>query len=269
MEYRYAVERGKPVIGFLHDNPKSIPASATEQEDKRRRKLEAFRAFVQTRLVKYWSSPADLGAKVSRSITQLFRQHPAVGWVRADKIPAQYAPETVLKLHERVKELEELLKTYERKGVEILQQLSFGKDKVALNFVCNRKREAESNGRKGWETMPPMRGDFDIAWDDIFSFLAPSLMTWATNYEIERRLKILAKSRGIKSIGKIARNERVDSFHLTVDSINKVLIQLASLQLIEISSQGGHWQLSDHGRWYLAESLAIKKPHKVRKTKQT
>lgn len=30
MEYQYAVQQGKPVIGFIHKDPGSIPASKTE-----------------------------------------------------------------------------------------------------------------------------------------------------------------------------------------------------------------------------------------------
>src|SRR5690349_3885804 len=84
MEYRYAVEIGKPVVAFLHSDPQALPAKLTETQANKRKKLEDFRELVQTRLCKFYSSPSDLGAKVSRSITQLRKQHPQPGWVRAD-----------------------------------------------------------------------------------------------------------------------------------------------------------------------------------------
>lgn len=86
MEYRHAVEVGKPVIGFLHENPAKIEAGRTEASPQAKEKLEKFRKFVEQRLCKYYSTPTDLGAKVSRSLTQLIKHYPAVGWVRANAV---------------------------------------------------------------------------------------------------------------------------------------------------------------------------------------
>jgi 8-oxo-dGTP pyrophosphatase MutT (NUDIX family) len=83
MEYRHAVESGKPVIGFLHKNPSKIEAAKTEGSPEGREKLDKFRKLVEQRLCKYYTTPTDLGAKVSRSITQLIKHEPSVGWVRA------------------------------------------------------------------------------------------------------------------------------------------------------------------------------------------
>jgi hypothetical protein len=43
MEYDYAVERGIPVLGFVHADPGSIPAKMTELNPEARDKLDAFR----------------------------------------------------------------------------------------------------------------------------------------------------------------------------------------------------------------------------------
>jgi hypothetical protein len=88
MEYRYALETGKPVIGFLVDDPSRLPSKLVEQKPAGLRKLEAFRDLIKSRLCKFYSSPADLGAKVSRSLTQFRKQHPRPGWIRADAVAA-------------------------------------------------------------------------------------------------------------------------------------------------------------------------------------
>ena len=56
MEYHYAVEIDKPVIGFLHENPGKIPADKTEDSPENRKKLEHFKSVVQTKLCKYWET---------------------------------------------------------------------------------------------------------------------------------------------------------------------------------------------------------------------
>src|SRR5450755_3732066 len=42
-EYEYAVEQGKPVLGFLHAKPEEIPAGKSEGEPAIREKLNGFR----------------------------------------------------------------------------------------------------------------------------------------------------------------------------------------------------------------------------------
>jgi hypothetical protein len=91
MEYRHALEVGKPVIGFLHENPAKIEAGKTETLPESKGKLEQFRKLVEQRLCKYYSTPADLGAKVSRSITQLIKHQPTLGWVRGNVVDDNHA----------------------------------------------------------------------------------------------------------------------------------------------------------------------------------
>jgi Domain of unknown function (DUF4062) len=47
MEYRYALETKKPVIGFLHENPSLLPAKFCESSEETRAKLQQFRELVQ------------------------------------------------------------------------------------------------------------------------------------------------------------------------------------------------------------------------------
>ena len=64
MEYRYALEMGKPVIGFLHEDPSRLPAKFYEAMPEERQKLDQFREVVKSKLCKFWSNPADLGTKL-------------------------------------------------------------------------------------------------------------------------------------------------------------------------------------------------------------
>ena len=58
MEYKYALEKGKPVIGFLHKNPGSLPANRCESDPESRKNLENFRSLVQKKMCRFWESLA-------------------------------------------------------------------------------------------------------------------------------------------------------------------------------------------------------------------
>ena len=73
MEYRYALESGKPTIAFLHRDPGKITAENFESTDEGKAKLRAFRESVERKLCKYWTTPQDLGSVVSRSLIQLIK----------------------------------------------------------------------------------------------------------------------------------------------------------------------------------------------------
>jgi len=98
MEYRYALDQGKPIIGFIPKDPGKIPVEKTDQDPVKRAKLEEFLGLVQKKMCRHWESPADLGSVVTRSLLNLIRSHPAVGWVRADQVPDKDAVSELLRL---------------------------------------------------------------------------------------------------------------------------------------------------------------------------
>ena len=86
MEYKYALAIDKPTIAFLHKNPGDIPSNRCEPTQEGKEKLIAFRALAKKKLCKHWSTPAELGSVVSRSLIQLIKRTPAIGWVRGDAL---------------------------------------------------------------------------------------------------------------------------------------------------------------------------------------
>jgi len=64
MEYEYAIEKGKPVIAFLHENPGKIPSDRTENTEEGKAALEAFRQLTKKKACKFWSSQKELGSVV-------------------------------------------------------------------------------------------------------------------------------------------------------------------------------------------------------------
>ena len=105
MEYRYAVEKEKPVVAFLHGDPGAIQSQWAEQSEDGKVKLQAFRELVQKRVCKEWKTADGLGSVVSRSLVALRKSHPAVGWIRGDQLPETTTAE-ILELRKKVEKLE-------------------------------------------------------------------------------------------------------------------------------------------------------------------
>lgn len=96
MEYRYALEKGIPILAFIHSDIGSISSDKSEKTDHGKEKLAAFKQSVSTsQLVKYWNGKDDLAKKISTTMVSAIERHPAVGWIRGSAL------------------LEELISTYE------------------------------------------------------------------------------------------------------------------------------------------------------------
>jgi Chemotaxis protein CheC, inhibitor of MCP methylation len=87
MEYEYASKIGIPIIGFLHENPESLPQIKAEKNKSYQKKLNQFRELAKSKkMIKYWSNPHDLAGSVSRAIYQIIKTHPRKGWIRNEEI---------------------------------------------------------------------------------------------------------------------------------------------------------------------------------------
>lgn len=85
-EYDYAVSKEIPVLVFDYKDFTKLPADKTDQDDKKRKKLIAFKKKVSTgRLIKYWTNVNDLDAVVAKSLPRVLELQPRTGWARADK----------------------------------------------------------------------------------------------------------------------------------------------------------------------------------------
>lgn len=85
-EFDYAVSQHKPVIVFDHKDFTKLSADKTDLDDKKRKKLIAFKKKASTgRLIKKWKNVDELDAAVAKSLPKVLEQQPGTGWVRADK----------------------------------------------------------------------------------------------------------------------------------------------------------------------------------------
>ncbi len=85
---------------------------------------------------------------MSRSISQLVKRHPAIGWVRANEAVELAAPE-ILQLRRRIDELQMKLNKAGYQPPEGSDQLAQGRDEFRMNFDVEL---ADEDDDVMWET---------------------------------------------------------------------------------------------------------------------
>lgn len=256
MEYRYALEIGKPVIGFLHEDPSRLPAKFYESFPKGRDKLNQFRELVKTKLCKLWSSPADLGAKVSRSLTQLIKQYPAVGWMRADAVTADAARE-VLTLRHQIEDLQSKLAQVALHGPEGTENLAQGKDKFSMGFVCEHRTSKKGKAdRVYWVKAGEERASIEVTWDDLFASISPTFITPTRDYEFIRELNGLISLRATPLLRERFPGDQFENYRIFQEHYDTIKIQLRALGLIAAGDRDS-WVLTEYGDAYMNKLLAV------------
>lgn len=85
-EFRYALEKEIPVIGFIIAEDATVAKTFKESDPERIVKLNAFRKELESgRTIDYWSTRDELAAKVVISLQKEMEKHPRYGWIRASE----------------------------------------------------------------------------------------------------------------------------------------------------------------------------------------
>lgn len=257
MEYRYAIDIGIPVIAFLHENPGSIADDKSEPTPAGKKKLEQFRALCKTRLVKYWTTPADLGAKASRSITQLIKHEPAVGWIRANEI-SQDQSSVILDLKSQIDELKGKLKELSA-AKEPIEGLAQGGDELLIDFSYETKNpKTGKNGSTYWTKGEEFDHQIETTWDDLFAYLAPEMLHPVSEYRIVGRINQFIEFTANSYFETKHNEKKIEKVRVYSDSFDKIKIQFRAIGLIEID-HGNDWGLTDKGDSHMNDLLATKK----------
>lgn len=105
-EYRYALEKGVPIIAFIPARPESIPVGKTDSTDERKRtKLSEFITLVQEKTVETWEGANDLAHKLVTAVALEAQSNPRIGWVRGNHALTSEHLSQSLDLQRRVEEL--------------------------------------------------------------------------------------------------------------------------------------------------------------------
>lgn len=271
-EYRYALDQGKPVIGFLHRDIDSLPANQTERDPETRERLHQFHQLLRQKMCKFWSTPEELGSVVSRSLIRLIKTNPAVGWVRADSLPEQEVMSEIVRLRARVDELERELDeagSGPPKGTEDLAQ---GDDDIKLGYTFSVVDKSESmfRGRPSFYSSKAVtyRGTCVVTWNEIFSVISPLMIDEDSETRIEDTLEAFLTRRERPAIIDREEFENKDVSQLSIDreDFRTIMVQLNALGLIHKSTRqrsvrdrSTYWTLTPYGETLMTKLRAIRK----------
>ena len=243
MEYRYAVEREKPVAAFLHSDPDSIKSKLTEQSEEGKRKLVEFRDFVQKRVCKEWKTPEGLGSVVSRSLVALRKRHPAVGWIRGDQLPETTTAE-ILELRKKVERLEGALHAARTQAPAGSERLAQGDERFQVK--CKSRW---GNG---------VAYSDELSWNDILYLTLPAMMAEAQEATVAEALA--------RGVAKRVQPEVVDEYGLEVetDCLKTIIVQMRALGVIvrgrkqrAVKDTSAYWVLTPYGEAVMTRLRAI------------
>ena len=262
MEYRYAMETGKPIISFLHKYPENISAKKSESSEEGRKKLKAFKELVQKKMTKYWTNADDLGSVVSRSMIKLTKSTPAIGWVRADNVTDESSMKEILKLKKENEELRtqiEVNKTHSPHGAENLSQ---GDDFVEGTFLVYWNDEEDNSYSDEIK--------FKTTWNSIFTFISPHLIEKLNEDDYKKLISLHIKEQMKKELIKISKYSEFSEFKkftLADQDFQKMKVQFKALGLVRqivqnIHSEiknGSYWTLTEYGDYVMTQLVALKR----------
>ncbi|HJW02053.1 MAG TPA: DUF4062 domain-containing protein [Azospira sp.] len=261
MEYRYALSTGKPTIAFLHRNPGKIIADNTETTAEGKEKLQAFRESVEKKLCKHWESPQELGSVVSRSLIQLIKSTPAVGWVRANELADREATMELLQLRRRVDELQLELSRARISAPKGSEGLAQGDEEHTVRFTFATTAPGEYRS-KTWAT------SFSPTWNEMFACIAPLMIHEATEPALKNALDRLAEAENFERLTddkKLARHT-LSNFRISHDDFQTIKVQLRALGLIakndkarSVKDSGTYWTLTPYGDEVMTQLRAIRR----------
>ena len=252
MEFDYAVSTGKPVIAFIHENVENLSAGNVEKTENLQHRLESFRTKAKAKHCKFWTSPEDLGGKVSRGLVQLRKRHPSPGW-----IPGKFAASDAM-----LRELQELRTKVAQFELEAIlgsssspaefEQLAQGADPVSTSFGLRQ----DANGPKKATTVT-------CTWDKLLSYFGPNMLAECTDEEMMGRVKLAY----YHAIPKAARDHNpLQTLTLQYVFEDKIRVQFQALGYIApgvrkraVADKARYWRLTPQGEKHMLKVRAVRR----------
>jgi hypothetical protein len=243
-EYDYALSKDLKVLAFLHGAPGSIPWDKSEASPEAQERLSKFREKLSSgRLVRFWTSAAELPGLVALALLHTIKTYPALGWVRGD---IQTAPELLRQLNALRTENQEFqaeLSVLRARKLPPIPNLASGEDEFTLHGTYGPQRYA-------WEQ--------SYSWDQIFMFLGPKMMI-----PVPKTTALNQFSEAIELDCDFNSAVPVD-FELSSYDFDTILIQLKELGLIDVSTRDAtlFYRITEEGLAYLTDLRVMRKPER-------
>jgi hypothetical protein len=215
-EYRYAVDSGKTVIGFVIDEQlaQMLPADKMETDPSAQDRLASFRTEVMKgRLIRSYTDRNSLARSVMKALVAAFEEFPKEGWVRASAVASD---EILAQLNELRLENDLL-----SKEIKNLQALNAPDIEGLAPLDQLYKIEYTYFGGNPARRRP---GDVSLSWRMIFFAVAPHIPIPRASQLFSQYVKQYLKDAGFIS------------YDISINSIseNQMRVHLSALGLIRL-----------------------------------
>lgn len=255
LEFKYALEHNIPIISFIHSDTDSLASSKCEHDIDTIKKLDKFRSLAKKRLCKFWKSKEQLAGLVSRSMIQLIKRYPAIGWVRANHVSNEETLKKITELYEENR----ALKSNGEQSIP-LESLSSGEDSINVEFnIC----------KKDITRFKIDNLSIKMSWNDILKQIGPKLIEERGRYSIEESLCEIGIQKYLELLNdsnKIQNFKKNQLIQISNHSIGEILVQFMALNYITVHhpnhnndfemSEGSCYVLTELGRNVLFHLVA-------------
>lgn len=263
-EYRYAVEKGVPVLAFLYEDIGSLSVSDTDNDPEALKKFNTFRKELMTdKMVSFWNNEDDLVSKVKDALHSIIFRKPGIGWIRGDQaMEPQVYKELEAERKKRI-DLEAQLAEFASSEISFPNHLAHGDDLVFLNGAVKKypKVGVIDNGEDLGDVV------VGLSWGEIFKAIAEDLFLEITESRIIEQIAYRALQKDMED-----NTENYDDNHnyrLFFKDRNAISIMMRSqfqaLGLITTFMREGTgsrrlcWRLTEKGRTYISYLRAIRR----------
>lgn len=264
-EFDYAVSTGMPILGFVHSDPDNLPRPKTEVDPDGYAKLSAFREKVKQNPIRFYTSPEDLGGKVSRSLTIARTKNPREGWVRGR---FAMTPEVQTQLAELRAEIAEQQSIRSQKATAVPDDLANGEDVYEIQVTIDYYTKEEAQKRTYERRKSSVDLGVSVSWSEILSGIGHGLMDEASEPALHKTLSSFAFDAWAEDPpARIAKDwGQYSDCRIHNQSVTDILIQLFALGYIQrgtrkrpIADQKKYWALTTSGQDALLKLRAIRK----------
>lgn len=178
-EFRYAVEKGVPVLVMLHGEPGKIPSEKLEATDAGRKSLQDFiKEAEHKRLRKTWTTFGDLKLAVREALDHAKATKPRVGWIRGDAVASI---DTLEELNEVRKENEAFREKLGNLAIDIpLPKMPAATDMTTITLLPLKSKGRNGERREG--SSAKIQGSWISFFPLFFSNLQVSTNDWNNDY---------------------------------------------------------------------------------------
>ncbi len=265
-EYDHASAQKKPVIPLLHENPDNLRRDRTETDEGAWSRLKAFRAKVEKRhTCVYWKTPEELKAKVIVGLTAAMKRHPGIGWVRADRIPADATLADALTLRSRLAELEAQIASDASRPPQGVEDLVQGDETYRVEYTFTSRDPNDHYPYEGDQRYSVVTG---ASWNEIFAAIAPTMINEAPDDELEISFRSFFGARAKRDLdaNRTLKNRLLMDFLFSDERIETCIVQFRALGLIQqsvrqrsVKDTRTFWTLTKRGDHLMTQLRAIRR----------